>query len=295
MFWERSYSVVYNIADLSQNRYGTIWQEESWKEGRFGPSLIGNALGYVDTNETRLRGQVGLFAAASEKWTLVARGSFANNVQSFIVGRGGSTANRAFSLQHNRPGAATQTPGIRIRGGTALGTNWGLDDGLTHTYWVTWDGSICLAYYDNAQGGVSVNVGTAAEEPAETILLGAVTTAAPFGEFTGLFDFCAILNQPLTVPQIRHWYPDIYAPWRPYLGDLVSDTRQHLRPDADEVAGSWSAVGGATLAATLADEDPATYARGPAPPTSGTAKVGVQDGQDPEAGQFQVLVDYLTE
>lgn len=265
--------------------YATFWQSDTWAYSKYGPGLLGNALAYADTNHARI-GSVGLFAASTEKWTLCVRASFTNNVQSFIVGRGGSTANRAFSLQHNRPGAPTQTPGIRIRGGTALGTDWGLDDGRMHTYWITWDGATCLAYYDSALGGLSVNVGTAVEEPAETILLGAVTTAAPFGEFTGIYDFAAILDQPLSPDEIREWHTDLYAPWRPWAPmAAMSFPIQTIRPASDIAAGGWTTdLGGTTNLFASVDEavaDDADYIQSPVDPSAAAVELKLGTAQTP--------------
>jgi len=285
MFWERGYWVIYNIATARRNDWGLINGTKGWAESKYGPCFVGNGSSYIDTSARF--GNVGLFAASTERWTLAVRASFANNVQSFIVGRGSSTpSNRTFAFQHNRPGGSTITPSLRIRGGTALNTNWGLDDGFMHTYWVTWDGTTCLVYYDDAQGGLSCNVGTAVEEASEHILLGAVTTLAPFGMFSGLFDFAALLDVPLSPGQIRYWNKDLYAPWRPYMEDVgKSFAIQTIRPASDIAAGGWTnELGGTTNLFASVDEptpDDADYIQSPVNPSAAAVELKLGTAQTP--------------
>ena len=171
---------------------------------------------YVDTGLKRL-GTVGLFAAAGEQWTVAVRFRIPNTaVTSALMARASSTIiNRTFHIEFNRPAASTRTPDFFIRGSVTQ-SNLQLDDGEWHTLYVVWNGITAIAYYDNARGALTLNVGTAVEETGENLLLGARTTGAPAGKFDGDMDFVAILDVPLDPAGIIRWNQDLYAPWRPH-------------------------------------------------------------------------------
>jgi hypothetical protein len=125
-----------------------------------------------------------------------------------------TSANKTFQLFFDRPTTSVRTPNITLRG-TGTDLNWGLDDGLFHTIWVTWDGTTAKAYYDDALGQTTLGVGTAAEE-SQNISLAARTVGAPGSQVTGDIDFVAFTDFAANPPLITKWHQDLYAPWRPY-------------------------------------------------------------------------------
>jgi hypothetical protein len=186
-----------------------------WRDLRYGPALHFADAGFVNTNYTRI-GSVGLFAAATEQWTVALRFRTSDQAtDGSLIARGsGTTANRTFMAQMNRIGNAASTPRFDVRGSTT-NTSWSLDDDEYHTIWVTWNGTVMKAYYDAAQGETTLAVGAAVEETTQNIMLGARTQSGPSTFLTGDIDFCAILDCALSPAAIVQWHRDLYAPWRP--------------------------------------------------------------------------------
>lgn len=212
--WEKGSTRVYNLARPTRFASVTLGAGGTWADSQWGPGLHFADAGYIDTGVPRI-GSVGLFAASTERWTAVIRAKH-SAVEGFLLAKSGATnANANFQILHQRNLAAARTPRFIIRG-TITDSSWGLDDGLYHTYWVTWDGSTAIAYYDDAQGALTLGVGTAVEETTQNIMMGARSQASPAGFADGDFDFMAILDVELQAGRIRQWQRDLYAPWRPY-------------------------------------------------------------------------------
>jgi hypothetical protein len=208
--WDRQESAVENL--VTKRRSPVNWTSTGkWRELRDGPAIYCVNDEWIDTGITRF-GSVGLFAGPLEQWTLCIRMQCRYNTEGTVIARGGTvTTARTFQIQFNRPTQATRTPLFFVRGATTQ-ADWGLDDDLPHTIWVTWDGAAMMAYYDDAEGAFAVPVGTAVEETSEPIVLGA--RSGGLSGLDGALHFCAILNIPLNRAKIIDWNRDVYAPWR---------------------------------------------------------------------------------
>jgi len=224
-FWEGSGGTAENI--VTGQRAPITWGPNSgggspngWRALQYGIGIACTENEWVNTGVTRL-GSVGLFAAATEQWTLVVRASAWTNLEGTVFAKAGPTiANRNLQIQYNRPNAPERTPTIFVRG-TANHTNWGLDDFKLHSHWITWDGATCRAYHDDARGALTLNVGTAVEETAEPFMFGARNAGGANSALNGDLDFGAILDVALTPAEIKRWQQNLYAPWerplfRPY-------------------------------------------------------------------------------
>lgn len=208
-FWERGAKQIYSLAGQlsSADIIGATWEDQI-----NGPALHFAGAGSVNTGRGRF-GSVGLFAASTEQWTLVVRSRVILNNTGIAVSRAGSGTAATRQLNVTFAGDGLQTPGINVRG-SSTATIWGLDDGTYHTIWVVWDGLAAIAYYDNAQGAISLTVGTAVEETTENVMFGARLASAPTGFLIGDVNFAAILDIPLSTHEIVRWNQDLFAPWR---------------------------------------------------------------------------------
>lgn len=233
MFWERGMGQAENVARPDMWSPITVGE---WRDMLHGPGLYCVNQTAIDTGVSLL-GNVGLYAGAAQRWTVVVRAEVKNNSEGTVLSRAGPiVANRTFHLWFNRPTTPTRTPSFVLRGGVT-NTNWGLDDDQFHTFWVTWNGSQAIAYYDNAQGALTLTVGTAAEETAETIILGGRTHAIVDSYLNGALDFAAILEAELAPPAIMRWNQDLYGPWRPTIRGRVRTPLALGLPDTPAALG----------------------------------------------------------
>lgn len=215
--WERGGKRVYNQHRPNRDAGVTYGAGEGWIDSNNGPALHFAGSGYINLGVGRIE-PFGLFAGPNEAWTVCVRVRAAQFAAGSIMSRLGSgvLANQTFDLRFNRTNQVQQTPFVRLRG-TSTATNWGIDDGEFHVAWVTWNGLVGKAYYDAAQGEVTLGVGTAVEEAATaTIMVGAQQASGPSNFLTGDINFFALLDIPLSPAEIVRWQRDLLGPWRPY-------------------------------------------------------------------------------
>lgn len=180
----------------------------AWAASKEGHILTLAGDGYVDTGVTELPGGVGLHAASSQQWTLAARFR-TTDIGTIVAKRGSTIGSSTFSVYFS---SGSRTPRTIIRGLTT-DTDWGLNDGALHTVWVTWDGSAAVAYYDDAQGALSLNVGTANDEITQRIIIGARTNGTAF-YLTGSFSFVHVWDYAVPPAAIREFDRDPFGPFR---------------------------------------------------------------------------------
>jgi hypothetical protein len=128
----------------------------------------------------------------------------------FVIATRTTISVATFALAHYRPGNATYTPYVNIRG-TITGTGWNLDDSAWHFYAVVYNGTTMTAYYDNAQGALGITIGTAADTAANIEIGGASVSAGSTGDIGP----CYIAKRPWTVREIQELFREPFLPFAP--------------------------------------------------------------------------------
>lgn len=196
-----------------------------WITREVGPALqfVTANNDYVDTGVERIGG-TGLFAAATEQFTIEVGARIDNNKTGYLVARkSAAPLLGTFGIFFNRPIDAAYSPGVYMRGWLiANATNWGLDDGIWHWYWVTWDGAVGRIYAD-ATYSMALAIDVGAEEVGQRIIFGARTNGAGFwldGDICGVriwdraltaaevsrrYELCLKRAQPMTTAWMMPW------------------------------------------------------------------------------------------
>lgn len=140
-------------------------------------------------------GATGLFAAPGQAFMAFAlAGTSLDGGAGTIIGRAGPTA-VSRTLQLFVDSIVSKRPTVVLRG-TENAFTLGASNGAIHAMGVSWDGMAAQLHF-NLDGPRMLSAGTAAEETAQPILIGARTQGAPSFFFAGkvreivLADFCS--------------------------------------------------------------------------------------------------------
>lgn len=189
---------------------------------------------YVDTN-TETVGSTGLFCQAAESFSVSVWHVIGGASTGTVVARGvAAIANRTFQIFFAGP--ANSTPTVVLRG-SVNNTNAGLRDGTLHLSTVTWDG-IVARYYADGRFHSNLNVGAAAENAGQRIIIGARTNGAAY-YLTGSIGPVRIYDRALI--DTTNW--QLYDPATRW--ELYKPTRRLWQVKAPAAIGIFPPVPGA--------------------------------------------------
>ena len=131
---------------------------------------------FVDTGVERL-GSTGLFASASEEYTVITEARVQPDGLGSVLGRAVSSFSaRTFHMHFNQD---EETPQVVIRGQSNF-TDAALDDGRFHSHAVTWDGSAATYIVDGGSLVLPLGVGNQSENTGQRIVFAARTNGTGF-------------------------------------------------------------------------------------------------------------------
>jgi len=187
-----------NALDSAGTNDGTWSGTEAYADGVVGRAFDFDGSSWVDTGSSTIGD--GLFAASDRRWSVSVWAKVAYNASGVVVVRGSSAVStRTFHLHFAGSALATAVPAVALRGAlTATGLN--LDDGQWHQHAVTWDGTTAR-YYSDGVFRQDLNVGTADEETAQRVIIGARDNGVAF-RITGQIDEPLIFNRALSDSEI---------------------------------------------------------------------------------------------
>jgi len=192
-----------NALDSASTNNGTWTGTAAYATAVNSQGFAFDGTNYVSTGSATLGN--GLFAISNRTWS-AAMWVKTRNQFSMPLARAGVTGNlRTFQIFIDTNGGIipNATPRFVLRGAdtdTALGHNLSAD---WHHYAVTWDGTTARFYLNGAFWG-NLNVGTAAEEDSQMILIGARTSGDRI--LPGFNDDTLIFNRALTQSEITQLY-----------------------------------------------------------------------------------------
>ena len=221
-----SYLFTTNLWGAKSNRFGRM--------GRFAGAS------YIGTGVESING-VGLFCDG-QPFTVAGWFVLPTSMSGYVISRAGGTgANRTFGMYFET--AANARPQTYIRGASTTLNITALTDDNPHFYAIVYTGAAATFYYDDAQLGGSLNIGTAAEETGQFIGWGARTNGSATFLSSGQLGPQYIAKTAWTRADIMAMFKNPYAPfWRDddviVYGQTAAATTGIMTPNR----GYWGAI-----------------------------------------------------
>ena len=177
---------------------GAAWRDFS-EVPRSGLHYDGSS--FVDTGVERI-GSTGLFASASEEYTVITEARVQPDGLGSVLARGVSSFSaRTFHMHFNQD---EETPQVVIRGQSNF-TDAALDDGRFHSHAVTWDGSAATYIVDGGSLVLPLGVGNQSENTGQRIVFAARTNGTGF-RLNGDQTYVLIADRAYSPQEVASFY-----------------------------------------------------------------------------------------